>query len=325
MIQPLLEVRDLSKFFVTARSLLGAPRVVLRAVENVDFAVAAGETLGLVGETGCGKSTVARTIVGLYAPTAGQVLFRGQDIHAALAGPDASAVRRRVQMIFQDPYASLNPRMTVGDIVGEPLDIHNLAAGSERRDRILHLLEQVGLSPEHASRFPHEFSGGQRQRVGIARALAAGPEFLACDEPISALDVSIQAQVVNLLQELQEKYGLTYLFVAHDLSMIKHISRRVAVMYLGTLVEVAPVGELYANPLHPYTQALLSAIPIPDPAVEKGRRRIILGGDVPSPLDPPAGCKFHTRCPRAFDRCRSEVPVLTAYGDHQVACHLVTK
>jgi oligopeptide transport system ATP-binding protein len=324
MNQPLLEVRNISKFFVTARSLLGAPRAVLRAVENVSFAVAAGETLGLVGETGCGKSTVARTIVGLYAPTAGQVLFRGEDVHAALAGPDAPAVRRRVQMIFQDPYASLNPRMTVGDIVGEPLDIHNLASGGERRDRILHLLDQVGLSPEHASRFPHEFSGGQRQRVGIARALAAGPEFLACDEPISALDVSIQAQVVNLLQELQEKLGLTYLFVAHDLSMIKHISRRVAVMYLGTLVEVAPVGELYATPLHPYTQALLSAIPIPDPAAEKGRRRIILGGDVPSPLNPPAGCKFHTRCPYAFDRCRGEVPVLTAYDDHHVACHLIT-
>ncbi len=325
MNQPLLEVRGLSKFFVTARSLLGAPRAAVKAVENVSFAVAAGETLGLVGETGCGKSTVARTIVGLYAPTAGQVLFRGEDVHAALAGSDAAAVRRRVQMIFQDPYASLNPRMTVGDIVGEPLDIHGLAAGGERRDRILHLLDQVGLSPEHASRFPHEFSGGQRQRVGIARALAAGPEFLACDEPISALDVSIQAQVVNLLQDLQEKFGLTYLFVAHDLSMIKHISRRVAVMYLGTLAEVAPVGELYARPLHPYTQALLSAIPIPDPAVEQGRRRIILGGDVPSPLNPPAGCKFHTRCPHAFDRCRSEAPALAAYGDHHVACHLITK
>jgi len=304
---------------------MGAPRAIVRAVEDVSFAVDAGETLGLVGETGCGKSTVARTLVGLYSPTAGEALFRGQDVHAALAGPDAAVFRRRIQMIFQDPYASLNPRMTVGDIVGEPLDVHNLATGIERRERIMRLLDQVGLSPEHANRFPHEFSGGQRQRVGIARALAAGPEFLICDEPISALDVSIQAQVVNLLQELQQEYGLTYLFVAHDLSMIKHISRRVAVMYLGTLAEVAPVDELYANPQHPYTQALLSAIPIPDPQVEKGRRRIILGGDVPSPLNPPPGCKFHTRCPRAFARCRSEVPLLLAHGDHFVACHLVNE
>lgn len=319
----LIEVNNLSKFFVTARTLLGAPHAVVKAVENVSFAVAAGETLGLVGETGCGKSTVARTLVGLYTPTAGEVLFRGQDVHVALSGPEGDQFRRRVQMIFQDPYASLNPRMTVGDIVGEPLDIHSLATGSERRDRIVHLLGQVGLSAEHANRFPHEFSGGQRQRVGIARALAAGPEFLVCDEPISALDVSIQAQVVNLLQDLQAEYGLTYLFVAHDLSMIKHISRRVAVMYLGTLAEIAPVDELYTNPQHPYTQALLSAIPIPDPMVEKGRRRVILGGDVPSPLNPPPGCKFHTRCPRAFDRCRSETPPLLAHGDHFVACHLV--
>lgn len=323
MSAPLIEVKNLSKFFVTARTLLGKPRSIVKAVEDVSFSVAAGETLGLVGETGCGKSTVARTLVGLYTPTAGEVLFRGTDVHAALAGPEGDQYRRRIQMIFQDPYASLNPRMTVGDIVGEPLDIHGLATGSERRERIMHLLDQVGLSPEHANRFPHEFSGGQRQRVGIARALAAGPEFLVCDEPISALDVSIQAQVVNLLQDLQAEYGLTYLFVAHDLSMIKHISRRVAVMYLGTLVEIAPVDALYARPLHPYTQALLSAIPIPDPLVEKGRRRVILGGDVPSPLNPPSGCKFHTRCPRVFDRCRSDVPPLLARGDHFVACHLV--
>ncbi len=324
MSAPLIEVNNLSKFFVTDRTLLGAPRAVVKAVENVSFAVAAGETLGLVGETGCGKSTVARTLVGLYTPTAGKVLFRGQDIHAALAGAEGDQFRRRVQMIFQDPYASLNPRMTVGDIVGEPLDIHGLATGSERRDRIVHLLDQVGLSAEHANRFPHEFSGGQRQRVGIARALAVGPEFLVCDEPISALDVSIQAQVVNLLQDLQAEYGLTYLFVAHDLSMIRHISRRVAVMYLGTLAEIAPVDELYTNPQHPYTQALLSAIPIPDPLAEKGRR-IVLGGDVPSPLNPPPGCKFHTRCPRAFDRCRIEAPPLLARGNHFVACHLVNK
>ncbi len=322
---PLVEVRNLSKFFVTARSLLGKPRAVLRAVEGVSFTVDAGETLGLVGESGCGKSTVGRTLVGLYAPTAGEALFRGQDIHAALAGPEAASFRRRIQMIFQDPYASLNPRMTVGDIVGEPLDVHGLATGTERRERIMRLLEQVGLSAEHANRFPHEFSGGQRQRVGIARALAAGPEFLVCDEPISALDVSIQAQVVNLLQELQAEYGLTYLFIAHDLSMIKHISQRVAVMYLGTLAEIAPAGDLYANPQHPYTQALLSAIPIPDPQVEKRRRRIVLGGDVPSPLNPPAGCKFHTRCPHAFERCRNEAPALVGGGGHEVACHLVNK
>jgi oligopeptide transport system ATP-binding protein len=325
MSDTLIDVKNLSKFFVTARSLLGSPRAVVRAVEDVSFSVAPGETLGLVGETGCGKSTVARTLVGLYSPTAGEVLFRGQDVHAALAGPDGAFFRRRIQMVFQDPHASLNPRMTVGDIVGEPLDIHGLAAGGERRDRIVHLLSQVGLSPEHANRFPHEFSGGQRQRVGIARALAAGPEFLVCDEPISALDVSIQAQVVNLLQELQAEYGLTYLFVAHDLSMIKHISRRVAVMYLGSLAEIAPVDELYTNPQHPYTQALLSAIPIPDPEVEKSRRRIMLGGDVPSPLNPPPGCKFHTRCPHAFGRCRSEAPRLVDRGDHIVACHLVNK
>lgn len=325
MNRPLVEVRHLSKFFVTGRSLLGKPRAVVRAVEDVSFFVRRGETLGLVGETGCGKSTVGRTIAGLYRPTAGEVLYDGRDVHAGLAGPDGPDLRRKIQMIFQDPYASLNPRMTVGDIVGEPLDVHRLADGGERQERIFALLEQVGLSSEHASRFPHEFSGGQRQRVGIARALAAGPEFIICDEPISALDVSIQAQVVNLLQELQRQYGLTYLFVAHDLSMIKHISQRVAVMYLGSLVEIAPADELYANPQHPYTKALLSAIPIPDPEVEKGRQRIILGGDLPSPLNPPAGCRFNTRCRYAMDRCRSEAPAFVANDDHYVACHLVNR
>jgi oligopeptide transport system ATP-binding protein len=305
--------------------LWGEPLDVLKAVEDISFAVEQGETLGLVGETGCGKSTVGRTLVGLYTPTAGQVLFRGQNVHDALNGPRAEEYRRKIQMIFQDPYASLNPRMTVGDVVGEPLDIHRLASGSERQERIYQLLEQVGLNPEHAGRFPHEFSGGQRQRVGIARALAVNPEFIICDEPISALDVSIQAQVVNLLQKLQQDYGLTYLFIAHDLSMIKHISRRVAVMYLGSLVELAPCAELYANPQHPYTQALLSAIPIPDPEVEASRHRIILEGDVPSPLNPPSGCKFHTRCRYAFDRCSVENPQFLGQNRHYVACHLVNK
>lgn len=325
MSRPLVDVRHLSKSFVVERSLLGKPLAVVRAVEDVSFTVNRGETLGLVGETGCGKSTVGRTLAGLYHPTAGEVLYDGRDVHAGLAGADGPELRRKIQMIFQDPYASLNPRMTVGDIVGEPLDVHRLATGRERQDRIYALLEKVGLSAEHASRFPHEFSGGQRQRVGIARALAAGPEFIICDEPISALDVSIQAQVVNLLQELQQQYGLTYLFVAHDLSMIKHISRRVAVMYLGSLVEIAPADELYANPQHPYTQALLSSIPIPDPEVEKCRRRIILGGELPSPLSPPAGCRFHGRCRHAFDRCRTEGPALVAQGGHYAACHLVNK
>jgi len=323
--EQLVSVEHLSKHFVTRQTLLGGPRDILKAVEDVSFSVEQGETLGLVGETGCGKSTVGRTLVGLYTPTAGKVLFRGQNVHDALGGPLAEEYRRKIQMIFQDPYASLNPRMTVGDIVGEPLDIHRLASGNERQERIYHLLEQVGLNPEQAGRFPHEFSGGQRQRVGIARALAVNPEFIVCDEPISALDVSIQAQVVNLLQQLQQDYGLTYLIIAHDLSMIKHISRRVAVMYLGSLVELAPCAELYANPQHPYTQALLSAIPIPDPQVEASRHRIILEGDVPSPINPPSGCKFHTRCRYAFDRCSLENPQFLGQNKHYVACHLVNK
>jgi oligopeptide transport system ATP-binding protein len=326
MSEVLVDVQNLTKYFTAKRDFWGNPISFVKAVENVSFQVYKGETLGVVGETGCGKSTVGRTIVGLYKPTKGTVSCAGEDVHTAIAGPNAMKMRRKLQMIFQDPYASLNPRMTVGDIVGEPLDIHGLASGQGRTQRIYSLLKQVGLNPEHASRFPHEFSGGQRQRVGIARALAVNPEFIICDEPISALDVSIQAQVVNLLQELQHEFGLTYLFIAHDLSMVKHISTRVAVMYLGSLVEVAPCDELYKNPQHPYTQALLSAIPIADPAVQAKRQRIILEGDVPSPIDPPSGCKFRTRCRYAMPHCAEKIPSLIAgTNKHSVACHLVNK
>lgn len=322
--QTLLETKNLTKHFVTKRSFLGEPLATVRAVEGVNLTVEKGKTLGLVGETGCGKTTVGRTIVGLYNPTGGEVLLNGENVHATLAGPSAMTIRRKMQMIFQDPYSSLNPRMTVGDIIREPMEIHHLASQAEMKERVWDLLKQVGLNPEHASRFPHEFSGGQRQRVGIARALAVNPEFILCDEPISALDVSIQAQVVNLLEELQAKLGLTYIFIAHDLSMVKHISQRVAVMYLGSVAEIAPSLHLYDNPLHPYTQALLSAIPIADPKLEKSRKRILLEGDIPSPLNPPSGCKFRTRCRKAFDRCAEEIPVLKEVEPgHQVACHLV--
>lgn len=327
MSEVLINVQNLTKFFTAKRNFLGNPTSFVKAVENVNFQVYKGETLGVVGETGCGKSTVGRTLVGLYKPTKGTVTCGGEDVHTAIASSNAMKMRRKIQMIFQDPYASLNPRMTVGDIIGEPLDIHRLASGvDDRTRRIYRLLRQVGLDPEHASRFPHEFSGGQRQRVGIARALAVNPEFIICDEPISALDVSIQAQVVNLLQELQQKFGLTYLFIAHDLSMVKHISTRVAVMYLGSLVELAPCDELYKNPRHPYTQALLSAIPIADPLIEAKRQRIILEGDVPSPIDPPSGCKFRTRCQYAAPQCAKEVPAfIEGANNHLVACHLVNK
>jgi oligopeptide transport system ATP-binding protein len=312
----ILEVRNLKKYFDMGRGK------VLKAVDNVTFSIKRGETFGLVGESGCGKSTTGRTIIRLYNATSGEVLFNGQNVHK-LAGRELKQFNRKMQMIFQDPYASLNPRMTVGDIIGEGIDIHKLLTGRQRQERIYSLLETVGLNSEHASRFPHEFSGGQRQRIGIARALAIEPEFIIADEPISALDVSIQAQVVNLLKQLQKERGLTYLFIAHDLAMVKHISDRIGVMYLGALVEVAEGNELYRKPLHPYTEALLSAIPIPDPEVERTRERIILEGDVPSPINPPSGCRFRTRCPKAMPECAHVVPELKEVEpNHHVACLL---
>lgn len=318
----LIEVKNLKKWFRVQRGLWRTQLKHVRAIDGISFGIKKGETLGLVGESGCGKTTVGRTIIRLYDPTEGQVLYEGQDI-ARLTEEELKPYRRKVQMIFQDPYASLNPRMTVSDIIAEPLNVHGLVAPSERQDRVHELLKMVGLNPEHANRYPHEFSGGQRQRVGIARALAADPSFIICDEPISALDVSIQAQVVNLLEELQSKLQLTYLFIAHDLAMVKHISNRIAVMYLGKIVEIGPGHELYENPKHPYTLALLSAVPIPDPDMEAKRRRIILKGDVPSPIDPPEGCRFHTRCARVQPECKSITPELKDLGGgHMVACHL---
>ena len=320
MNEVLIELKNLKKYFPVKMGL--GKKAYIKAVDDVSFFIKKGETLGLVGESGCGKSTTGRTIIRLYEPTSGQIIFKGEDI----TKKDMLPYRKSMQMIFQDPYASLNPRMTVGDIIGEPLEIHNIAKGNEKKERVQELLRLVGLSSEHANRYPHEFSGGQRQRIGIARALAVEPEFIICDEPISALDVSIQAQIVNMLEDLQQKFSLTYLFIAHDLSMVKHISSRVGVMYLGKLVELAESNELYSNPLHPYTQALLSAIPIPDPKISKERTRIILEGDVPSPLNPPTGCRFRTRCKYAFDRCKEEEPKFRDVGSgHYVACHLMDK
>ncbi|NGQ94650.1 ATP-binding cassette domain-containing protein [Brevibacillus sp. SYP-B805] len=313
--ETLIEVRNLKKFFKVGGQ-------TLKAVNDISFTINRGETLGVVGESGCGKSTAGRTILRLYEPTAGEVIFEGKNI-SKLQGSELKAMRRNMQMIFQDPYASLNPRMTVGDIIGEALDIHGLATGQERKERIQELLSLVSLNPGHIDRFPHEFSGGQRQRIGIARALAVEPKFIVCDEPISALDVSVQAQVVNLLEQLQEKMGLTYMFIAHDLSMVKYISDRVAVMYLGKMVELAESEKLYEKPLHPYTQALLSAIPIPDPEVERKRERIVLQGDVPSPMNPPSGCHFRTRCPKAMPECAAMEPVWKEVEPgHFTACHL---
>ncbi|MGB3328349.1 MAG: dipeptide ABC transporter ATP-binding protein [Thermomicrobiales bacterium] len=321
--QPLLDVKNLVMHFPLTQGIIFQRKVgAVQAVDGVSFQVKKGETLGLVGESGCGKSTTGRAILQLYKPTSGEVLFNGRDL-TKLDGNEMRKMRRHLQMVFQDPYASLNPRMTVGNIVSEPMQIHKLVEKNQRTQRVQELLQTVGLNPYFANRYPHEFSGGQRQRVGIARALAANPDFIVCDEPVSALDVSIQAQVVNLLEDLQDQFGLTYLFIAHDLSVVRHISDRVAVMYLGKIVEMADRNELYDDPLHPYTKALLSAVPIPDPVIEKKRERIILTGDVPSPINPPSGCHFHTRCPYVMDVCKQIDPIFADQGrDHWVACHL---
>ena len=319
---PLVEVRELYKHFPVRSGLLSRRTGAVHAVDGVSFTLRRGECMGLVGESGSGKTTVGRLLLRLLEPTGGQVLFEGRDVSHAGAD-ELRALRRQMQMIFQDPYSSLNPRMTVEQMIREPLAIHRLAHGSERARRVAELLDVVGLGGEHARRFPHEFSGGQRQRIGIARALAVNPKLLVCDEPVSALDVSIRAQVINLLRNLQREFRLTYLFIAHDLGVVRHIADRVAVMYLGKVVETASKPALFARPLHPYTQALFSAIPVPDP--EAKRDRIILQGDVPTPIDPPSGCRFHTRCPFAEEVCRQREPALTeAAPGHRAACHLVT-
>lgn len=318
----LLEVKNLVKHFPIRQGIIFTKQVgAVQAVDNISFNVHKGETLGLVGESGCGKTTTGRVILRLIEATSGEIYFDGKNI-PALPKNEMRELRKDMQIIFQDPYGSLNPRMTVGDIIGEPLHIHKLARGADKEKRVRELLEVVGLSAFHARRFPHEFSGGQRQRIGIARALAVNPRLIICDEPVSALDVSIQAQVINLLEDLQAEYGLTYMFIAHDLSVVKHISDRVAVMYLGKIVELTGKDELYRNPKHPYTQALLSAIPEADPTIKK--ERILLTGDVPSPINPPKGCRFHTRCPKAMDICKVQEPEFVDSGDgHFVACHLV--
>src|SRR5438105_5188362 len=319
----LVELEDLRVWF-PIRSGLVLDRHIgdVRAVDGVSLTIERGETLGLVGESGCGKSTVGRAILRLYEPTGGRIVFDGQDI-TNLGESALRPLRRRMQMVFQDPFASLNPRHSVGRIVGEPLRVHGMAGGRDVSKRVRELLQVVGLPQDAASRYPHEFSGGQRQRIGVARALAVNPDFIVCDEPVSALDVSIQAQIINLLEELQEDFQLTYLFIAHDLAVVRHISDRIAVMYLGTIVEISPADDLYVNPLHPYTISLLSAVPIPDPVVERQRQPILLAGDLPSPANPPAACRFHTRCPFVQPtRCREEIPALRKLSSgHEVACH----
>jgi oligopeptide/dipeptide ABC transporter ATP-binding protein len=319
--QNLIEVRNLTKHFPVGAGFLSASRDVVKAVDDVSFSIRRGETLGLVGESGCGKSTTGRAILRLIEPTSGEIRFEGNDM-LALSPGELRRLRREMQIIFQDPYSSLNPRMKVGEIIGEPLLIHRAEERSKRADRIAELLRIVGLEPEHSARYPHEFSGGQRQRIGIARALALNPKFIVCDEPVSALDVSVQAQIVNLLQDLQERLGLTYLFISHGLSVVEHISTRVGIMYLGKLVEVATSQEIFCNPLHPYTKALLSAIPIPDP--ELRRERLQLKGDIATAIEPPSGCRFRTRCPIAEARCANEVPeLIETTPDHFVACLVV--
>ena len=318
--QPIVEVRNLKEYFNINMGMFRTKP--LKAVDNVSFAIQPGETLGLVGESGCGKTTVGRTILHLYKPTGGEVLYKGRKIQTKA---DIQAFRNKASMVFQDPYSSLNPRMTVADIIGEPLDVHKLySSRQERQERILELMGYVGLNSEHAARYAHEFSGGQRQRIGIARALAVNPDFIVCDEPVSALDVSIQAQVINMFAELQEKFGLTYLFIAHDLLVVRHISDRIAVMYLGKMVELADANEIYDHPLHPYSKSLLSAVPVPDPKIACANQRIVLSGDIPSPLNAPSGCPFRTRCPYACDKCAESMPDFQEVSaGHFVACHRV--
>jgi len=323
MSQALLEVRNLVKHFPIGGGMFTKPVGVVRAIDGVSFTIKKGETLGLVGESGCGKTTTGRCILQLEQPTSGSIVFEGIDM-VSLDAAELRAVRRHVQVIFQDPYSSLNPRMTIGQILAEPLKVHGIVRDAgERELRVRELLTQVGLLPQHAKRYPHQLSGGQRQRVGVARALAMEPSLIICDEPVSALDVSIQAQIINLLEELQARLGLTYLFIAHDLSVVRHISDRVAVMYLGKMAELADRKAIYDEPLHPYTRALLSAVPIPDPKIESKRERTVLRGEVPSPLNPPSGCVFHPRCPIAVDRCSAEIPPLREIRPgHWAACHL---
>ncbi|MEG0265172.1 MAG: dipeptide ABC transporter ATP-binding protein [Erysipelotrichaceae bacterium] len=324
MSDEILKVTDLKTYFDVTKGIF-SPKQIVQAVDGVSFSINRNETFGLVGESGCGKSTLGRTIVKIYQPTHGTIEYNGEDI-TKIKGKDLNSFREQVQMIFQDPYASLNSRMTVGEIIREPMDIHHIFdTRAQRDDRVRELLQIVGLKADHIRRYPHEFSGGQRQRIGIARTLALNPKFIVCDEPISALDVSIQAQVINLLEKIQKEMGISYLFIAHDLSMVKHISDRIGVMYLGNMVEIGPSDEVYHTPLHPYTKALLSAVPVPDPRIAKSKKRIVLEGELPSPINPPSGCRFRTRCPNATERCAKERPNMINVGKRQVACFLYEK